>query len=293
MLIFINAMKKSFIPINSLQERNSRGLEVKQISIDGVRGDIALQTAHRDDYYIFAFQEQGYIKMMIDFKEVVIEGSAILCVFPGQVHYGTIALDTKAWFIAMDVSWINENLRPVFDQSNTESQPAFLNADEAGLLKKYLLLLDEAYKSDKNLLFNTLTLHAMTDAYLSIFASFYSADKEAEMQSDLRTVIITRQFKKLLLTDFRTVKSPSAYAAALNISPSYLNEAVKKTTGSPVSYWIHQEILLEAKRMLFYTDHTVKEIAHNLGYDDHTYFIRIFSKTEGMAPLQFRHRHRK
>lgn len=286
-------MKKSFIPINSLQERNSRGLEVKQISMDMALEGLALQTAHRDDYYIFAFQEQGYIKMMIDFKEVVIEGSAILCVFPGQVHYGTIALHTKAWFIAMDVSWINENLRPVFDQSTAESQPAFLNADEAGLLKKHLLLLDEAYKSDKNLLFNTLTLHAMTDAYLSIFASFYFADKEAETQSDLRTVIITRQFKKLLLTDFRTVKSPSAYAAALNISPSYLNEAVKKTTGSPVSYWIHQEILLEAKRMLFYTDHTVKEIAHNLGYDDHTYFIRIFSKTEGMAPLQFRHRHRK
>lgn len=286
-------MKKSLIPINSLQDRSSLRLEVKQISIDTTADGLALQSAHRDDYYIFAFQEQGYIRMTIDFKEVTIEGSAILCVFPGQVHYGTIALRTRAWFIAMDVSWINENLRSVFDQSTAESQPAFLNADEAELLKKHVVLLDEAYNSNKNLLFNTLTLHAMTDAYLSIFASLYSRNAQNQAQSDLRTAIITRQFRKLLSKDFKKMKSPSAYAAALNISPTYLNEAVKKTTGSSVSYWIHQEILLEAKRMLFYTDHTVKEIAHSLGYDDHTYFIRIFSKTEGMAPLQFRHKHRK
>ena len=261
--------------------------------MDTLADGLALQTAHRDDYYIFAFQEQGYIRLMIDFKEVIIEGSAILCVFPGQVHYGTIALQTRAWFIAMDGVWINENLRSVFDQSTAESKIAFLKPDEAELLKKHLVLLEESYNSNKNLHFNTLTLHAMTDAYLSIFASLYSCNVQDRSQSESRTAIITRQFRKLLSNEFRTMKSPSAYAANLNISPSYLNEAVKQTTGNPVGYWIHQEILLEAKRMLFYTDHTVKEIAHSLGYDDHTYFIRIFSKTEGIPPLQFRHRHRK
>jgi len=287
-------MKKSFIPIHSLQERNSRGLEVKRISINTLAAEeLVLQTAHRDDYYIFAFQEQGYSKMIIDFKEVIIEDSAILCVFPGQVHYGTMAVNTIAWFIAMDVVWINETLRPIFDQSNATYKPVTLKAEEAKLLTKHLLLLEEAYNNSKNLLFNTLTLHAITDAYLSIFASFYYSERQDPLHQELRTVAITRQFKKLLLTDFRKIKSPSAYAAALNISPSYLNEAVKQTTGSPVSYWIHQEILLEAKRMLFYTDHTIKQIAHTLGYDDHTYFIRLFSKTERISPLQFRRKHRK
>jgi AraC-like DNA-binding protein len=89
------------------------------------------------------------------------------------------------------------------------------------------------------------------------------------------------------------MKSPSEYAAALNISPSYLNEVVKDTTGHPVSYWIHQEIILEAKRMLFYTNSTVKEISYALGYNDTTYFIRLFSKNAGMPPLQFRCNSRK
>ena len=89
------------------------------------------------------------------------------------------------------------------------------------------------------------------------------------------------------------MKSPGAYAAALNISTSYLNEAVKDTTGLPVSYWIQQEVVIEAKRLLYYTDKTVKEIAYELGFDDHAYFSRLFVKAEGITALTFRKQYRE
>ncbi len=71
------------------------------------------------------------------------------------------------------------------------------------------------------------------------------------------------------------MKSPSQYAAALNISPAWLNEVVKETTGFPVSHWIHQEIILEIKRMLYYTGNTVKEIAHLLGMRPYLFYPPI------------------
>ena len=79
----------------------------------------------------------------------------------------------------------------------------------------------------------------------------------------------------------------------LNISAPYLNEALKKVTGLPVTYWITHETMLEAKRLLFYTDLTVKEIAHQLGYEDHTYFSRLFKNSESTTPLAFRNSYRK
>jgi len=79
----------------------------------------------------------------------------------------------------------------------------------------------------------------------------------------------------------------------LNVSETYLNEALKKVTGLSVSYWIQQEVLLEAKRLLYYSEMNVKEIAHTLGYTDHTYFSRLFKKTEGTTPLLFRTHYRK
>jgi len=93
--------------------------------------------------------------------------------------------------------------------------------------------------------------------------------------------------------NIRTIKSPSGYSTRLNVSPSYLNESVKHITGLPVSYWIQQEILLEAKRLLYYSEFNVKQIAYELGYDDPSYFSRFFRRAAGMSALEFRALYRK
>jgi AraC-like DNA-binding protein len=89
------------------------------------------------------------------------------------------------------------------------------------------------------------------------------------------------------------LKRPSEYASELNLSPAYLNEAVKKMTELSVSDCIRNEIVLQAKRLLFYTHQSVKEIACSLGYDDYSYFTRLFTKSAGVSPTQFRKNYRK
>jgi AraC family transcriptional activator of pobA len=106
-------------------------------------------------------------------------------------------------------------------------------------------------------------------------------------------VQIVQEFKRLLNGNVQHLKSPTAYAKLLNISESYLNEAMKKVTGFSVTYWILQEVMLEAKRLLYYSQLNVKEIAHHLGYDDHTYFSRLFKKANQVTPLAFREFYRK
>lgn len=76
----------------------------------------------------------------------------------------------------------------------------------------------------------------------------------------------------------------------LNITPLYLNEIVKEITGFPASYWIQQETILEARRLLYYTDLDIKQIAYRLGYDDHAYFSRFFKKSTGNTASQFRNK---
>jgi AraC-like DNA-binding protein len=97
----------------------------------------------------------------------------------------------------------------------------------------------------------------------------------------------------LIAAHLTTVKSPAQYASLLNISPAYLNEAVKKTTGFAAGYWIRYAVALEAKRLLFYTDKSVKEIACELGYADHAYFTRLFPGMSGIPPTLFRANYRK
>jgi len=67
---------------------------------------------------------------------------------------------------------------------------------------------------------------------------------------------------------------------------------VKSVTGQPVSWHIQQRVILEAKRLLYHSGRSLKEIAATLGYDDYPYFSRLFTKVAGMSPLTFRHKNR-
>jgi AraC family transcriptional regulator, transcriptional activator of pobA len=70
------------IPVFSLDA--VKGLIVTKFTDDKVPG----KPVHRDDHYIFIFQEEGESRLMVDFNGITLEGCAVLCLLPGQVHYG-------------------------------------------------------------------------------------------------------------------------------------------------------------------------------------------------------------
>jgi YesN/AraC family two-component response regulator len=127
---------------------------------------------------------------------------------------------------------------------------------------------------------------------VAIVVSQYLATAEGEGQFS-RAGEITRSFKAALERDFREIKTPAAYADGLHISTSYLNECVKSVTGKSVSAHIQQRVILEAKRMLYHSNRPIKVIAAELGYDDHSYFIRLFVKLTGSTPVVFRDKNRE
>ncbi|HWV67098.1 helix-turn-helix domain-containing protein, partial [Chitinophaga sp.] len=101
---------------------------------------------------------------------------------------------------------------------------------------------------------------------------------------------VTKSFHEILERNYTTIKRPAAYAEKLNISTHYLNECVKNTTGHSVSHHIQQRVILEAKRLLYHSGKSVKEIAIELGYDDYPYFSRLFTKVTGITALAFRNK---
>lgn len=98
---------------------------------------------------------------------------------------------------------------------------------------------------------------------VALVASQYLASTKPA-GSHTRFDVINKAFKSALEHHFKTVKSPMAYAGMLNISVPYLNECVKVITGSSVSHHIRNRIVLEAKRLIYHSDKSIKEIASEL-----------------------------
>ncbi|REC48872.1 helix-turn-helix domain-containing protein [Chryseobacterium pennipullorum] len=99
---------------------------------------------------------------------------------------------------------------------------------------------------------------------------------------------IFRDFSRHLEIHFRDKHHVAEYAELLRISPKTLTHKFKALHLDSPNQFIINRILLEAKRLLFYTDKPVKEIAYDLGYEDPAYFNRLFTSKTGSTPASFR-----
>jgi len=281
------------IPVHRLQDRENSGLEIKRF-IRGETPDKNIETlgAHRDDHYLFFVLEEGSASFMIDFHELPIGESMLYYILPGQVHHRIRNEMAGGWFLAVDTLLVAPDYRDVFEDQLLLQQPFSLSVVQLKQCVSILCLIEEKYLEVEQNAFYTPVIHSLLQSFLGMAAGCYSQSCNQQYRLS-RPVQLSQQFKKLLIANIRTLKSPSAYASMLNVSESYLNEALKKVTGFPVSYWILQEVMLEAKRLLFYSQLNIKEIAHALGYEDHAYFSRLFKKATGATPLSFREHYRK
>jgi AraC-like DNA-binding protein len=87
---------------------------------------------------------------------------------------------------------------------------------------------------------------------------------------------------------YRELHEVGAYAALLNLPVRQLSEAVKAQSGKPAIKHVHERLVLEARRLLFYTDQSLKEIAFELGFSEASYFSRFFKRETGLTPAAYR-----
>jgi AraC-like DNA-binding protein len=96
-----------------------------------------------------------------------------------------------------------------------------------------------------------------------------------------------RKFQSLVEKHFRDKHKVADYAELMFKSPKTLSNTFKKLSGVNPLQIIQERIILEAKRLLFYTDKTIKEITFELGFEEPAHFSRLFKKVTGESPSQF------
>lgn len=99
---------------------------------------------------------------------------------------------------------------------------------------------------------------------------------------------IVREFSYQVEQQFKTIHSVSDYANLLNKSPKTLSNLFAKVSSKSPLQIIHDRIILEARRLLIYSDKSVKEIAYELGFEDIQTFSRFFKKMEALSPIDFK-----
>ena len=94
-----------------------------------------------------------------------------------------------------------------------------------------------------------------------------------------RNYIFTHLYEEITL---------SKLAEFVSMHPNYLSVLFKKEVGVSLREYIQREKIEEAKKLIFFTKHSMSEIYTLLNFHDQSYFIKVFKKFTGMTPGQFK-----
>jgi AraC-like DNA-binding protein len=78
------------------------------------------------------------------------------------------------------------------------------------------------------------------------------------------------------------------FAEKFNLSANYFGDLVKKESGKTPQELIHQKLISIAKDKIFDTTKSVNEIAFDLGFKYPQHFSRMFKKSTGFTPNEYR-----
>lgn len=275
------------IPIYNQRSEAVGGIFIAELSVLGEDTEsINKLGTHRDDFYNFFMLTKGKVIMKCDMIDVKISAPGIVIVKPFQIHSPKfVSPDSSGYYISVAPFLVPNNCASVFENMKIANQVNKLDKLQKKDILETVSLLHRSFENTTSN--KTAIVNGIFSALVYRFVNIYSEANQSASELKNQSTLIYANFKKLI-SGSTFLETPSYFATKLNITTSHLNYCVNISTGKSVTYWLQNAMILEAQRLLYYTENDVKEIAFTLGFEDHTYFSRLFKKITGETPLTFR-----
>jgi two-component system response regulator YesN len=107
---------------------------------------------------------------------------------------------------------------------------------------------------------------------------------------NIKNVDIIRKTREFIRTNYKKKIKLVDISKAVSLSPYYLSHIFKKETESTLLEYLIKVRIEEAKRLLENTLWNTTQISFEVGYSDQSYFCKVFKKSEGISPSDYRKR---
>lgn len=247
----------------------------------------------RNNYYSLVWVREGRGKLKTDFSEYDFEQNSLFSFTPYQPFmFSCNLVKGIAIYFHSDFFCIHKHQTEVTCNGvlfNNIYEKPFVSVDEA--LENTLNNTIEQIKSEMQ---NPgLAQYEMLISFMKIFLISASRAKAQQQPETIpakgnKVPFILQNLKEAIEKDFKSKHTPKEYAELLNISPNALAKITKNHFNKTLTNLITERIIIEAKRELYLTNKSIKEVAYELGYDDEYYFSRFFKKNVNIPPHLYR-----
>lgn len=240
---------------------------------------------HHEGLHQLLFLVKGEVQGSIDGKPFHYTAPTLFLLAPGSVHqfsYTSTAVGHQLTLPTATIEQLDAGSRFLQDNLN------------------HSFVIDQVFDPDRLLLcFETLStefhssqpgrLHAMLAYAKLILITLIRNQRRLFAQADASMGdTLLRRFMNLLDQDYALQLTLEHYAHQLGVTTDHLSRVCRHLTGQSGQKLIQEKRLLESRRLLAYTEMSIKEIAYQLGFSSPAYFSRYFSQGCGLSAQAYR-----
>lgn len=256
------------------------------IEIKIIDSHLKFDKPRRVTKYVLVYCSSGSITMLVDEKEFSIAAGRVITITSGQVHCITKTAKAKGFVMEFTLNF--------FCKDDKDIELIFHN----GLFCHFAM--NEVIAVEKDILETQLRFiqQELNEQPYQYLISIHS-------RIELILVAINRakvkrgdeiwkpdalflKFLEAVRDNFKHNYTVAQFAKMLATTELKLNELAKLHTGKTAQNVIYGLVTSEAKRLLTYSEATVKEVAYQLGFNDPFYFSNFFKKQTKLSPTQYR-----
>jgi AraC family transcriptional activator of pobA len=265
-------------------------LDGQEYPEDGVCGS---QRPHRHAYHELIWSRRGSGSHLIDGQRSLVEEQLVTVIGRGQVHIfergvgidGAIVRFGDEMLQVESVARANPSWLVGFQGPHSVLVP-----DEAvSHLDGLVLALAEEAQQPADSRSVDVQRHLLCTLLLWV-ERWNDAARRDHRDADDSTLQLYRRFVDVLERDFTRRHGAREYADELGVPQAALSRALAAVTGRRTKELITDRRMLEAARLLRFTDRAIGDVASRAGFDDQLYFSRSFKRYYGTAPSEYRER---
>jgi AraC family transcriptional regulator, transcriptional activator of pobA len=260
-------------------------LQVIRLELDSIDAE-EVREPHRHAYHELIWVREGSGRHLIDGEPLDFGARTVTLIAKGQVHQFQRADGVIGMVVRFDDEWLSGSRRWLF--AGQTCTPVNVPEADASSFDALLDLLRVELERPAGPESGELRSHLLSAALL-----WAQRWREADLEdrgASRTDVQLHRSFLETLERDFMTNHEARHYAAELGVTTGTLSRTLTRLTGRTTKQLILDRVLLEAARLLRFSDLTIKEIAARLGFGDQFAFSKAFKRQRGEAPLDFRNR---
>ena len=223
------------------------------------------------------FVARGQVDLRLGAETQSLIGPQLVIVPTPIVHGFRFSPDVVGYVVTVSQSFLTG--LPRQDVLRLRMDRPAVHAPDSATARRLLLLGRELLRAEPGSAgANGHMLHrALGEAWLRLAIGALSGEAGEERA-------LVRRFRALVETSYRAHRPLSHYAAQLNCTERTLARQVNEALGMTPRQVINRRLLVEARRLLRFTNAGCADVAAELGFDDPSYFSRFYLREAGIRP---------